>query len=109
MGAWPGDRCWHSRWSAPHLSREPRHLPDRSPRASREMHNGADAPGSLAQHPREVDSVTAAALPVQPSPFAVLRKRAFVYIWSAQLVSTIGDALTSLAAGIIVYRLTGSA
>jgi MFS family permease len=53
--------------------------------------------------------VTAAALPVQPSPFAVLRKRAFVYVWSAQLVSTIGDALTSLAAGIIVYRLTGSA
>lgn len=48
-------------------------------------------------------------MPVQPSPFAVLRKRAFVYIWSAQLVSTIGDALTSLAAGIIVYRLTGSA
>jgi MFS family permease len=53
--------------------------------------------------------VTAAALATQPSPFAVLRKRAFVYIWSAQLVSTIGDALTSLAAGIIVYRLTGSA
>jgi CRP-like cAMP-binding protein/sugar phosphate permease len=48
-------------------------------------------------------------MPVQPSPFAVLRKRAFVYVWSAQLVSTIGDALTSLAAGIIVYRLTGSA
>jgi CRP-like cAMP-binding protein/sugar phosphate permease len=53
--------------------------------------------------------VTAAALPAQPSPFAVLRKRAFVFLWSAQLVSTIGDALTSLAAGIIVYRLTGSA
>jgi MFS family permease len=53
--------------------------------------------------------MTTAALPVQPSPFAVLRKRAFVYVWSAQLVSTIGDALTSLAAGIIVYRLTGSA
>jgi len=53
--------------------------------------------------------MTAAALPVQPSPFAVLRKRAFVYVWTAQLVSTIGDALTSLAAGIIVYRMTGSA
>jgi MFS family permease len=52
--------------------------------------------------------VTAAALPPQPSPFAVLRKRAFVYLWSAQLVSTIGDSLTSLAAGIIVYRVTGS-
>jgi MFS transporter, DHA3 family, macrolide efflux protein len=55
------------------------------------------------------DTVPAAALPAQPSPFAVLRRRAFVYIWSAQLISTIGDALTSLAAGIIVYRLTGSA
>ena len=53
--------------------------------------------------------MTAAALPVQPSPFAVLRKRAFVYLWSAQLVSTIGDALTSLAAGIIVYERTQSA
>lgn len=52
--------------------------------------------------------MTATALPAQPSPFAVLRKRAFVFLWSAQLVSTIGDSLTSLAAGIIVYRLTGS-
>ncbi|MGZ8561998.1 MAG: MFS transporter [Candidatus Limnocylindria bacterium] len=52
--------------------------------------------------------MTAAALPAQSSPFAVLRKRAFVFLWSAQLVSTIGDALTSLAAGIIVYRVTGS-
>jgi CRP-like cAMP-binding protein/predicted MFS family arabinose efflux permease len=58
--------------------------------------------------PDPEERVTAAALPVQPSPFAVLRKRAFVYLWSAQLVSTIGDALTSLAAGIIVYRVTGS-
>jgi len=54
------------------------------------------------------ERVTAAALPAQPSPFAVLRKKAFVYLWSAQLVSTIGDSLTSLAAGIIVYRVTGS-
>lgn len=50
----------------------------------------------------------AAALPAQPSPYAVLRNRSFRRIWTAQLVSTIGDALTSLAAGIIVYRLTGS-
>ena len=28
----------------------------------------------------------AAALPAQPLPFAVLRKRAFVYLWSAQPV-----------------------
>jgi len=53
--------------------------------------------------------VTAAALPVQPSPFAILRNGRFVRLWTAQLVSTIGDALTSLAAGIIVYEQTGSA
>jgi MFS family permease len=53
--------------------------------------------------------VTAATLPVQPSPFAVLRNGRFVRLWTAQLVSTIGDALTSLAAGIIVYERTHSA
>jgi CRP-like cAMP-binding protein/predicted MFS family arabinose efflux permease len=57
--------------------------------------------------------VTAATEPVQPAPaqpgpFAVFRKRGFVYLWTAQLVSTIGDALTSLAAGIIVFRETDS-
>jgi len=46
--------------------------------------------------------------PAQPGPFAVFRKRGFVYLWTAQLVSTIGDALTSLAAGIIVFRETDS-
>jgi len=30
-------------------------------------------------------------------------------LWTAQLISTIGDAFTMLAAGIYVYRLTGSA
>jgi DHA3 family macrolide efflux protein-like MFS transporter len=50
----------------------------------------------------------AAALPAQPSPFAVLRNGRFVRLWTAQLVSTIGDALTSLAAGIIVYERTQS-
>ena len=50
-----------------------------------------------------------AALPAQPSPFAVLRNGRFVRLWTAQLVSTIGDALTSLAAGIIVYERTQSA
>jgi CRP-like cAMP-binding protein/sugar phosphate permease len=52
--------------------------------------------------------VTAAALPAQPSPYAVLRNGRFVRLWTAQLVSTIGDALTSLAAGIIVYERTQS-
>jgi len=54
--------------------------------------------------------VTAAAgLPAQPSPFGILRNGRFVRLWTAQLVSTIGDALTSLAAGIIVYERTQSA
>ena len=53
--------------------------------------------------------MTAAALPAQPSPFAILRNRQFRRLWTAQLVSTIGDALTSLAAGIIVYERTQSA
>lgn len=42
------------------------------------------------------------------SPFAVFRKRSFTLLWFAQLVSTAGSALTSLAAGIYVYRLTQS-
>src|SRR5260221_14729034 len=41
--------------------------------------------------------------------FAVFRKRDFSLLWVAQLVSTVGSSLTTLAAGIIVYRLTGSA
>ncbi|HUQ77488.1 MAG TPA: MFS transporter [Patescibacteria group bacterium] len=43
------------------------------------------------------------------SPFSVFRKRDFRLLWSAQLVSTIGTALTDLAAGILVFRATGSA
>jgi MFS transporter, DHA3 family, macrolide efflux protein len=43
------------------------------------------------------------------SPFAVFRNRNFSWMWSGQLVSTIGTALTSLAASIYVYRMTGSA
>jgi CRP-like cAMP-binding protein len=41
--------------------------------------------------------------------FAVFRKRDFTLLWLAQLVSTAGSALTDLAAGIYVYRETGSA
>jgi CRP-like cAMP-binding protein len=44
-----------------------------------------------------------------PSAFSVFRKRDFRLLWSAQLVSTIGTALTDLAAGIIVFQHTGSA
>jgi DHA3 family macrolide efflux protein-like MFS transporter len=54
--------------------------------------------------------MTAAAVPVQaPSMFAVFRKRDFSLLWLAQLVSTIGSSLTDLAAGILIFRLTGSA
>src|SRR5512146_2861218 len=43
------------------------------------------------------------------SPFAVFRNRNFSLMWSGQLVSTMGSALTSLAASIYVYRVTNSA
>jgi len=43
------------------------------------------------------------------SPFAVFRNRNFSLLWTGQLVSTIGTALSSLAASIYIYRLTGSA
>src|SRR5512136_2911983 len=46
-------------------------------------------------------------MPASTSPFAVLRRRNFALIWTGQLVSTIGSALTSLAASIMVYRATG--
>ena len=52
----------------------------------------------------------AVSVPVaKPGPFAVLRRRDFALLWTGQLVSTIGSGLTSIAAGILVYRLTGSA
>ena len=54
-------------------------------------------------------SVDGAATPGAPGPFSVFRKRDFRLLWSAQLVSTIGTALTDLAAGILVFRATGSA
>jgi MFS family permease len=44
-----------------------------------------------------------------PSPFAVFRNRSFSLLWTGQLISTMGSALTSLAASIYIYRLTGSA
>jgi CRP-like cAMP-binding protein/Na+/melibiose symporter-like transporter len=54
--------------------------------------------------------LTAATAPAPaPSMFAVFRKRDFSLLWIAQLVSTIGSSLTDLAAGILIYRVTGSA
>ena len=52
--------------------------------------------------------MTAAAAPA-PSMFAVFRRRDFTLLWVAQLVSTAGSSLTDLAAGIFVWRATGSA
>ena len=46
---------------------------------------------------------------VASSPLRVFRNRDFSLIWTGQLVSTIGNALTSLAASILIFRLTGSA
>src|SRR5438477_10257160 len=43
------------------------------------------------------------------SPFAVFRNRGFTLLWSGELISTIGSSLTSLAASILVYRITNSA
>ena len=43
------------------------------------------------------------------SPFAVFKKRNFSLMWIGQFVETIGNALTSIAASIYVYRETGSA
>ncbi len=44
-----------------------------------------------------------------PSPLAVFRNRSFTLLWIGQVVETIGASLTSLAASILVFRLTGSA
>ncbi len=53
--------------------------------------------------------MTTTALTATASPFAIFRKRNFTLLWTGQLVSTIGSSLTSLAASILVYRLTNSA
>lgn len=52
--------------------------------------------------------MTAAPVPA-PSMFSVFRKRDFSLLWTAQLISTAGSALTDLAAAIFVFRVTGSA
>jgi MFS family permease len=53
--------------------------------------------------------MTAVAGATRPSAFSVFRKRGFSLLWTGQIVSTTGSALTSLASGILVYRLTHSA
>ena len=44
-----------------------------------------------------------------PSMFSVFRNRSFTLLWTGQLISAMGSALTALAASILVFRLTGSA
>lgn len=41
--------------------------------------------------------------------FAIFKKRDFSLMWLAQLISTIGESLTDLAAAIIIFRITESA
>ena len=53
--------------------------------------------------------MASAVAPPQPSMFAVFKKRDFTLLWFSQLISTSGSALTDLAAGILIYRATGSA
>jgi DHA3 family macrolide efflux protein-like MFS transporter len=43
------------------------------------------------------------------SPFAVFKRRNFTLMWVGQLISTMGSSLTSLAASILVFNITGSA
>jgi len=91
--------------------------------------NGSDAPrqpllalpqprvGLKAVTPRADDAPHATkegrmtSLPVQarPSARSIFRNRSFRLLWTAELISSIGTALTSLAASILVYRVTGSA
>lgn len=52
--------------------------------------------------------MTQAITPNKISPFAVFRNPSFTRLWFAQLISTIGDAFTMIAAGIYIFRLTGS-
>ncbi len=51
----------------------------------------------------------AAAPTTRMSPFAVFRNGNFSKMWTGQLVSTMGSALTSLAASIYVFQKTNSA
>ena len=40
--------------------------------------------------------------------FSVFRNRSFTLLWVGQLISSMGSALTTLAASILVFRITGS-
>lgn len=51
---------------------------------------------------------TAAAEAGSTSPYAVFRSRDFSLLWSSQLVSELGSSITALAAGIYIYKISGS-
>ena len=53
--------------------------------------------------------MTALANSRPPSPLAVFRNRAFTLMWGGELIATIGSALSSLAASILILNRTGSA
>lgn len=54
--------------------------------------------------------MTTISAPAKPgSTLSIFRKRNFSLLWSAELVSEMGTAITSLAASIFVYQTTGSA
>ena len=73
------------------------------------MSDAATDPAIPATPVGDGDSAGIAASGRPPSPFSVFRRRDFRLLWSAQLVSTVGTALTDLAAGILVFKATGSA
>ena len=50
----------------------------------------------------------AAASAGSTSPYAIFRSRDFSLLWSSQLVSELGSSITALAAGIYVYKISGS-
>ena len=52
---------------------------------------------------------TPAASTAPPSMFAIFRKKDFRFLWTGQLISTIGSSLTDLAAGILIFQQTNSA
>src|SRR5512141_454996 len=45
----------------------------------------------------------------RPSTFSIFRNRSFSLLWVGQLISGMGSALTTLAASILVFRITGTA
>ncbi len=53
--------------------------------------------------------MTEFATPAQPSALAIFRNRNFTLMFSAQLMTQLGAAVTSLAASLYIYRATRSA